>query len=406
MLFGDIGIDPLEARCNTPEGKALRNASAFDALNLAKAFLQPLVRSWGTMALSACRSLAPNYIILATLPQWTCTFIPEVLNIPYGVAHLAPMLPTVHHAPCVGFGEAKTWFEWSARAKWNLSASIGWSTIYGEPINQMRAEAGLPLQTENHFSGPGKMWDLIEKGRILAVCGYSAHLAPLPADVARYTNSHVTGQWDHSGLSEGKGDPIPEAVESFFSASRRPVVFITFGSLLALVLPTQAEQVAVLGTMVKACHSIGARALVATKGVELKHLELQDPNPENTMLVPGWLPHAQIMARCAAVICHGGSGTTHTALRAGCPVVAIPAEVASDQPWWAACLAQQGVGPSEAPYTEIKSMKQGNSLIRALQQVVGNSQMTGRCEAMAKNMKAESGADAAADAILRTLPRV
>jgi UDP:flavonoid glycosyltransferase YjiC (YdhE family) len=37
-----------------------------------------------------------------------------------------------------------------------------------------------------------------------------------------------------------------------------------------------------------------------------------------------WLPLAPLLARCAAVVCHAGSGTTLAALTAGLPLVLVP----------------------------------------------------------------------------------
>ena len=48
-----------------------------------------------------------------------------------------------------------------------------------------------------------------------------------------------------------------------------------------------------------------------------------DPIPQSVH-VERWVPQAQILAACDAVVCHGGSGTTYGALRAGVPLVVCP----------------------------------------------------------------------------------
>jgi hypothetical protein len=54
--------------------------------------------------------------------------------------------------------------------------------------------------------------------------------------------------------------------------------------------------------------------------------------------------HVLLFPRVAAVVHHGGSGTTHTALAAGVPQVITPTGVL-DQPFWAARVAALGLGP-------------------------------------------------------------
>jgi MGT family glycosyltransferase len=47
------------------------------------------------------------------------------------------------------------------------------------------------------------------------------------------------------------------------------------------------------------------------------------PLPEN-VYVEHYMPHALLLPRCSAVICHGGSGTTLSALALGLPLLVLP----------------------------------------------------------------------------------
>lgn len=58
--------------------------------------------------------------------------------------------------------------------------------------------------------------------------------------------------------------------------------------------------------------------------------------------VQGWAEHDDVLARAAAIIHHGGSGTTLDALAAGCPQVVVP--LFADQPSNAEAVAEVGVG--------------------------------------------------------------
>jgi vancomycin aglycone glucosyltransferase len=60
-----------------------------------------------------------------------------------------------------------------------------------------------------------------------------------------------------------------------------------------------------------------------------------------------------LFARVAAVVHHGGAGTTTTATRAGAPQVVVPQ--ATDQPYWAGRVAELGIGAAHdgpTPTTE------------------------------------------------------
>jgi UDP:flavonoid glycosyltransferase YjiC (YdhE family) len=52
-------------------------------------------------------------------------------------------------------------------------------------------------------------------------------------------------------------------------------------------------------------------------------------------------PHEVLFPRCAAVVHHGGAGTTAAAVRAGVPQVIVPH--AADQPYWGRRMADLGV---------------------------------------------------------------
>ncbi|KAG2490237.1 hypothetical protein HYH03_011361 [Edaphochlamys debaryana] len=55
------------------------------------------------------------------------------------------------------------------------------------------------------------------------------------------------------------------------------------------------------------------------------------------------VPHTLLLPRCAAVLHHGGSGTTAAALLCGVPQVTCPCQF--DQPFWAERVAYMGLGP-------------------------------------------------------------
>jgi UDP:flavonoid glycosyltransferase YjiC (YdhE family) len=72
-------------------------------------------------------------------------------------------------------------------------------------------------------------------------------------------------------------------------------------------------------------------------------------------------PHARLFPRCAAIVHHGGAGTTAAALRAGTAQVILP--VMLDQFHHAHVLARTGLAPRAPRLSKIT----GDRLVHALQ---------------------------------------
>jgi UDP-N-acetylglucosamine:LPS N-acetylglucosamine transferase len=79
--------------------------------------------------------------------------------------------------------------------------------------------------------------------------------------------------------------------------------------------------------------------VVTTVGRQIDPAEL-GPQPARVR-VERYLPHADVLPRCDAVVSHGGSGTVLGALAHGLPSVLLP--MGADQPWNAARCEELGV---------------------------------------------------------------
>jgi sterol 3beta-glucosyltransferase len=129
----------------------------------------------------------------------------------------------------------------------------------------------------------------------------------------------------------------------------------------------------------------GRRALISPgwSGVDATRL------PDNFFVI-GDTPHDWLFPRVAAVIHHGGSGTSHSAARAGVPSIVVP--FAGDQFFWAERLRLVGVAP--APVDGRRPT--GVAFARALKLVAAPSIMA-RAEALGTAMRAERGVADATD---------
>ena len=90
-----------------------------------------------------------------------------------------------------------------------------------------------------------------------------------------------------------------------------------------------------------------------------------------------YVPLRSLLPRVAALVHHGGIGTTAEALRAGTPQLVVP--LAHDQFDNAARVRRLGAGAS-LRITKLNAER----LTQALRGIVGNAAMAGRCKAIAE----------------------
>ena len=136
--------------------------------------------------------------------------------------------------------------------KWLVSTKADWAWLYAGPVNTVRAEIGLPLQDR---SPALDQWEQT----VPVLLGYSRHLCPPPADFAEHV--HVTGQW----VRKGDVRPVPEPVCAFLEESTKPVIFVSFGSVLTVVYNNPAARVRLLRTITSAVIRAGALVLLSTE---------------------------------------------------------------------------------------------------------------------------------------------
>jgi UDP:flavonoid glycosyltransferase YjiC (YdhE family) len=156
----------------------------------------------------------------------------------------------------------------------------------------------------------------------LHLVGCSPRVAPPAADLA--SSTHFTGAW----VDPTPPAPLPGEVEQFLAEGSPPVV-VTFGSMAA------PDPAALAAAVVAGVRAAGQRVVLQGG--------LPDLARDHGILA-GSVDHRALFPRAAAVIHHGGAGTTHAAVSAGVPSVVIPH--VGDQPFWAGRLHRLGVAPS------------------------------------------------------------
>jgi len=206
------------------------------------------------------------------------------------------------------------------------------------------------------------------------VYGISPKLLPTPAGWP--ADVHLCGQW----VVRSAGWMPPPALANFLAAGEAPI-YIGFGSM------TGFDNARLLNALIKAIK--GRRALFhpGWSGIDPKEL------PDNFLAI-GDTPHDWLLPRTAAVIHHGGSGTSHSAARAGVPSIVTP--FAGDQFFWAERLRLAGIAP--AP---VNGRRPTAAAFTSALEFAADTRVRERARVLGETMRAENGVVNAVSAIER-----
>jgi UDP:flavonoid glycosyltransferase YjiC (YdhE family) len=357
---------------------ALDSAGSVLPLDFARRFLahiEPFVTRLCAECLRACSGAAA--LVASTLGLYPGLFVAEKLGLPIAAAHFHPYGLTGSQ-PDVSFRPAPPWLPFGRlynRATHHLAAQGLWQLLRG-PLNRARA-GSLGLRP---LSAPA-LWARVRDFDPPALYAYSAAIAPSPPDWPAHRV--VTGYW----ALQAPEDWVPPASLAHFLAAGPPPVYIGFGSVLAGRDPDS-----VTALLAEALRRAGVRGLLY-RGAwgDLGGAAL----PDHVMAIDA-TPHDWLFSRVAAVVTHGGAGTTATALRAGVPVVSVP--FYGDQRFWAGRVAALGVGPQPIPRHTLETGR----LAAAIRRAVSDPAMRARAAALAATLAAEDGAARAASILTTT----
>ncbi|MGW1564787.1 glycosyltransferase [Streptomyces sp. NPDC002144] len=265
-----------------------------------------------------------DVVLAAGLGQVAARSVAEAAGLPYlYVSYAAVHLPSPHHAPPPRPG----WPESAVadnRTLWELDAQKV-NAQFRVALNSHRAAIGLPLvdNVRDHIL-TDRPW--LAADPILGPWPETAGL-----DVAQ------TGAWT---LADER--PLPADLVSFLNAGAPPV-YVGFGS----VSPAEG----VVRMAVEAIRAQGHRVLVSRGWADL---DLVDDGDDCFAI--GEANHQNLFGKVAAVVHHGGAGTTLTAARAGTPQVVIPLQL-SDAPYWAGRVAALDLGAAlDAPTATVATL--------------------------------------------------
>jgi len=165
--------------------------------------------------------------------------------------------------------------------------------------------------------------------------------------------------------------PVPLA--EFLENGTAPV-YMTFGSLQQAVPDWSME------LFLEAVTLAGCRAIIQTSSTRYP----ADSQIDQIYFI-GRHPHQPLFKQCAAIIHHGGAGTTHAATRSGCPSVVVP--FMDEQLFWARQLQALGLASKPLPANNVTAA----ALAEGIRTVLGSRTMQDNAKQASLAMQSNDG---------------
>jgi sterol 3beta-glucosyltransferase len=208
--------------------------------------------------------------------------------------------------------------------------------------------------------------------------GFSRHVIPHSSDLPPQVET--TGYWF---LDLGDMYTPPASLNQFLDHGPAPV-YIGFGSMAG------RNQQQNLEIALEALHMTGQRGVIVSGWSEFDTVELPD-----TVYMLNGAPHDWLFPRMAAVVHHGGSGTTGAALRSGLPSMIIPH--LGDQDLWGRRVHELGVGAKPVPRPKLTA----KALALGIDEMMHNTGMQQRAALLGAAIREEDGVQNAVRAFER-----
>lgn len=281
----------------------------------------------------------------------------EALNIPVIVTALQPIHATkefplyLYSKPDFG-----TLFN-----RLSYAAASVQQAYFDMPRFKIRTKLGLNPIHNGGFAKDALGNDLV------TLYAYSKFISPKPKDWSH--KSFVTGFWR---VSDNENWQPSKKFNAFLEAGPKPI-YIGFGSM-----PFGAKQNTEI--LKHAAKKWGGRIVISTGWGGLENKDL----PSNIYAIKK-APHDRLFNYMAAVVHHGGAGTTAAGLYAACPTFILPQAV--DQPFWGHRVYELGCGPKPISLKKLTPL----ILTNALRDLEKTKTYKNKATELAKNLTKENG---------------
>lgn len=332
------------------------SANPIRSIRAMRAMLEPVALRMAEDACDACQGAAA-LIALAVFAPFTKS-IAEIRDLPLIHVEPTPLLPT-RAFPAPGWLVQRSLGGLHNRLAGIAMLQVIWQWYRG-PVNSFRRRYGLAAYSAADFH------KILRSTPLLGA--YSSHVIHQPPDWPQ--SVRITGYWlpdDSPGWQ-----PAPE-LEAFLEAGEPPV-YVGFGSMSG----QNPERLAKI--VLEALAKTGRRGLLLTGWGGMRAVAV----PKRVLVIDS-APHGWLFPRMAAVVHHGGAGTTAEGLRAGAPSVILPFMM--DQPVWGERVRALGVGPEPIPMKKLTAERLAN----AIEAAVSQPEIKRRAASLGEAIRAEDG---------------
>ncbi|KAK9735783.1 hypothetical protein RND81_04G227400 [Saponaria officinalis] len=306
--------------------------------------------------------------IIANPPAYGHTHVAEALKIPIHIFFTMPWTPTSEFPHPL----SRVTQHVAYRLSYQVVDVMIWLGIR-DMINEFRKKK---LKLRSVYSPHHSLHDT-PYGYI-----WSPHLVPKPKDWGPKID--VVG---FSYLDLASDYKPPQELLDWLEKGPQPI-YIGFGSL-----PVQ-EPEKMTKTIVRALELTEQRGIINKGWGGLGNLA----EPKEFVYLLDNVPHDWLFLQCAAVVHHGGAGTTAAGLKAACPTTIVP--FFGDQPFWGERVHEKGVGPSPIPIEDFCLEK----LVSAIR-FMRDPKVKQRAVELSKELETEDGVTGAVNAFYKQFPR-
>jgi sterol 3beta-glucosyltransferase len=341
------------------------NGLAGTAKATAKLFkrIKPMFRSALADSWETAKAVEPDALIFGSKGLLAAP-IAEKLHIPAMLAMPMPQFVVTAEMPSVGFPGLNIG-GWYNRLTYRIVNLV--MRLYGRMLRDIRREL-LDLDYRSRTIGLFQRTD----GRPIPLLHcFSEHVVPRPRDWP--DDAYVSGYWF---LDRQQGWHPPADLQAFLDVGEA-TVYVGFGSIAGSNAKRTAD------TVIEALQRANLRGIIAKGwgGIETGG----SGNLPDTIFGIDNVPHDWLFPRMAAVVHHGGAGTTAAGIRAGCPTVICP--FFGDQPFWGDRVHKLGVGSRPIPQKKLSV----ENLTVALKEVTQDESIRRRAQILGEKIRAEDG---------------
>lgn len=279
--------------------------------------IPPLAAAYAQL-LHACKGAD---LLIATTIQFAAPMVHEKLGLHWiSVSLSASQFPTDYESPILwpsssmvfmnrlGWWTAKTVLRKSFLPALNrVRVRLGFRPLKGAPVIDDLSSELILLASSPHFSPPRPDWDARVK---------------------------MTGFWFYDGQEQIEWQP-GEELRKFIDHGEKPVV-LSLGSMV------EKDPERTVQLHAEAVTRLKRRLIIQQGWARLDTAKLGALLNSGQVIGAGFLPHDWLFSHAAAVIHHGGAGTTARALRHGCPMLLEPHGF--DQPYNARRIGELHAG--------------------------------------------------------------